>query len=82
MALDAAVNQQASIITYINDFKLMMLVCLVVIRCSSDAPPAPSHCRPQPRRGDGLIVIPSVARDLLRKAHSTSIAGDPSLHSG
>ncbi len=30
-ALDATINQQASIIAYINDFKLMMVICLVVI---------------------------------------------------
>ncbi|MFO0986221.1 MAG: DHA2 family efflux MFS transporter permease subunit [Alphaproteobacteria bacterium] len=30
-ALDAAVNQQAAMIAYVNDFKLMMLVCFAVI---------------------------------------------------
>ena len=30
-ALDAAVNQQAAMIAYINDFKLMMIVCFAVI---------------------------------------------------
>ena len=30
-ALDQAINQQASIVAYINDFKLMMLVCLPAI---------------------------------------------------
>ena len=30
-SLDAAVNQQAAMIAYINDFKLMMLVCFAVI---------------------------------------------------
>ena len=32
-ALDAVVNQQAAMIAYINDFKLMMLVCFAMIPC-------------------------------------------------
>ena len=32
-ALDAVVNQQAAMIAYVNDFKMMMLVCFAMIPC-------------------------------------------------
>jgi hypothetical protein len=53
-ALDQVIQTQASIISYIDDFKLMMILSLAAISSGAAAAPRGSTCRRRPRHGGGM----------------------------
>ena len=63
-ALDAVVTQQAQIIAYIDDYKLLMIATLVVIRLSSSLSGRPTVAKSCGRCGiDSLTLRAAVAGD-------------------
>ncbi len=75
-ALDQVIQTQASIISYIDDFKLMMILSLAAIPLVLLLRRAAAPVRGRPRHGDGMSRLARVSSP-VRRSHSPACEHGP-----